>query len=381
MNNLPDLFCPHRRATLLGVCLLFLVGVCMASNAASKSTPVVAVPYYTATHFVQGALRYHLLPLADRWLHASAQLVPQVQALCEAKPAQYASQRRVVQGQWQQTLSSWVAMQSVVVGPLVDRRTQRRIDFQPVRSQAIERAVAQVASGDLVDVTSLEGVGAPARGLPALEWLLWKPQAAVPRSAACRYAVLLSQEVQQEALAVQQGFATQVQRDWADQEEQASAAMADIINQWLGAVEALRWRDMGQPLLKSRSQPEREGKSAFARALSLQTFQAWHVQWRNIRPLTVQGHALVPEPGQGVVSVELYLRGRGLNALADKLQANARRVDVAMAGLPDSGGVTRRHALAMDKAVQALGALRHLIEAQVAPALQVHIGFSDADGD
>jgi uncharacterized protein len=47
----------------------------------------------------------------------------------------------------------------------------------------------------------MELIGTPAKGLPALEWLLWvKP--IQPASAECRYAVQVAAEIQREAQAL-----------------------------------------------------------------------------------------------------------------------------------------------------------------------------------
>ena len=73
--------------------------------------------------------------------------------------------------------------------------------------------------------------------------------------------------------------------------------------------------------------------------------------------------------------IETYLRGRGANALADRLvqatQAAERSVGVA-------NPAAKASVLAASKD---LAALKLLAEAELAAALSVSIGFSDADGD
>ena len=72
---------------------------------------------------------------------------------------------------------------------------------------------------------------------------------------------------------------------------------------------------------------------------------------------------------------ETYLRGRGLNPQADALRRAVDAADAALRGLTPGA---RPRVLA---AARALEALSRLVESQVAPALEVSIGFSDADGD
>ena len=73
--------------------------------------------------------------------------------------------------------------------------------------------------------------------------------------------------------------------------------------------------------------------------------------------------------------LETYLRGRGLNPPADKLRTAVDRVDQAMKGLRPGNDAP------LLAAAKELAALKHLTESELAPALEVSIGFSDADGD
>jgi uncharacterized protein len=77
----------------------------------------------------------------------------------------------------------------------------------------------------------------------------------------------------------------------------------------------------------------------------------------------------------GLVTLEAYLRGRGLNPLADGLGDAVRRSDAALRGASAS------RPSALQAAARALGMLKGRVADEVAPALEVSIGFSDADGD
>lgn len=76
-----------------------------------------------------------------------------------------------------------------------------------------------------------------------------------------------------------------------------------------------------------------------------------------------------------VVSLEGLLRSRGLSAGADRWARRIAQTDRAMQGLQPAA----RSRLA--GASRELTATRRLAEAQIAPALDVRIGFSDSDGD
>ena len=90
-----------------------------------------------------------------------------VKALCDATPPAGQAQS-AAHLQWQATTHAWERLSSVAVGPLITRRSQRQIDFSPTRPSLIERAIQSGPAGQ----QAMERIGTPAKGLPALEWLL-----------------------------------------------------------------------------------------------------------------------------------------------------------------------------------------------------------------
>lgn len=162
---------------------------------------------------------------------------------------------------------------------------------------------------------ALERVGTPAKGFPALEWLLWT-RPVEPGSPACRYAALLAREIDAEAQALSKAFAELAQRAWANDEQAAVAAMGELLNQWVGGLQRLRWDHMEKPLRSAVG-----GKPAYPRAASGGTRQSWASRWQALRALGVAQGNTVPAPGEGLVPLETYLRGRGLNPMADRLVA------------------------------------------------------------
>ena len=178
-----------------------------------------------------------------------------------------------------------------------------------------------------------------------------------------------------EAQALAQAFTAladaQPDPDDEDANEAAAVAMSELVNQWVGGVERLRWPFMDKPL---KSAPK--GKPpAYPRAASGLAREAWAAQWQGLRTLAVAPDDTVPEPGKDLVALETYMRGRGLNPLADRWAATVRRVDEAMgAAQPDAPA-------SVQAAARAVAGLKQLAEAELAPALNIRIGFSDADGD
>jgi predicted lipoprotein len=142
--------------------------------------------------------------------------------------------------------------------------------------------------------------------------------------------------------------------------QDAKAALSELLNQWIGGLERLRWASLEMPqrvaLTAGRATPD------FPRQASGGTAIAWAGQWDALRSLAVAG-------------LEPALRERRAEALAGRLIQVLNRADTTLAGLD---GRDRERVLA---AGQALDGLKKLAEGEVATALGVSIGFSDSDGD
>jgi predicted lipoprotein len=385
----------------------------------------VALPFYQPPDVVQGAWRQWLAPRArDLVLRAEA-LAAALSAACVAPGGAGAMDAARVA--WAEAALAYGRLSAVSVGPLLRRRSTRQIDFAPTRPELIRRAIASAPA----DLQALERIGTPAKGLPALEWLLWpqpvegsaglagaprtssgradaaqgdrasalpserpsaslseRPSASLseraravpgaallPGAAGCRYAALLAEHLLAEARALDQAFGALAGATPAPDDEAAAqaaaVAMAELVNQWIGGLERLRWPFMDKPLRSAaKGRPP-----AYPRAASGLVQPAWAAHWQGLRTLALAAGDAVPQPGIDLVTLETYVRSRGLNALADRWVAAVRKVDDAMAGArPDEAASVRA-------ASQALAGLKQLAEAELAPALDIRIGFSDADGD
>ena len=306
----------------------------------------MAVPYVTPQAWLQSLHAQWYVPRAREFADAARSLVEAQGHACASGSLKEA------RAAWRRAMTAWERLSAVSIGPLVERRSARRIDFAPTRPASIERAIAAGAS-------DLELVGAPAKGLPALEWLLWKHEFAAG-SPACTYARRVAGEIEDEASALVEAFTA---RPKSDDETATAAAYAEVLNQFVAGVELLRWGQIERPL--------REGRRQFPRATSGSSAAAWAARWDALRRLAVH-EAGAPE---GPVSLEMYLRGRGLNALADGLGVAVRRSDAALRGAAPSRVGT------LQTATRELALLKRRLEVDIAPALEVPIGFSDADGD
>lgn len=333
-----------------------------AAPGSAAPLPAVAVPYYGASAFIAAMLAHGHLPRAQAFEREAKALAAAFAAGCGDPQALRAA--------WRRTTSAWDALNGVAFGPVVQRRSAaRRIDFWPTRPETLKRTLAKPPA----DLKALERVGAPAKGLPALEALLW-PQP--PQGAACAYAALLAQDIVLEATAVREGFEASANVDRDEDGEGSSALAGEWLNQWVAGLEALRWRMLGKPLAA-------QGHADFPREASGSTGATWLASWRTLRDTAIgaapnNGFGPAPDVPPGVVSLEALLRGRGENAVADTFVAAVRRADAALAPLEGAGP---RATPAAEQALKALTEVKATVEAKVASALQVSLGFSDADGD
>ena len=289
------------------------------------------------------------VPRAAEFVTASRQLTPVIESLCAASAATTETALQNVRQHWLHSLLAWERLSAVNFGPVLERRSQRQIDFTPTRPRLIEKAVKLAP----VNAANMELIGTPAKGLPALEWLLWvKP--IQPASAECRYALQLAAEVTREAEALQ--AAPTLGLDDA-------ATLSEWVNQWVGGLERLRWSNMEMP---ARVAQTSGGKAPadFPRGVSGASAASWAAQWDALQHLAV-----------GPVSLASILRQRGKDATADVLAQAIRQADA------DLQGLTISDAPRILAAAKQLAALKRLVENEVAPALGVNIGFSDSDGD
>jgi uncharacterized protein len=333
-----------------------------ASPAAAQTAwRTVAVPYYAPPAFLQGLHAGWFAPRAQELVQHTAELSRATDAYCSQGGALAAAREA-----WRAALLAWDRVSTVAIGPLVERRSARRIDFSPTRPQLITKAIARQPANE----AEMENIGTPAKGFPALEHLLWAAPAA-PGSAACAYAVQVAADIGREALALDAAFdaATHTELD----DTQTVAAMNEAVNQWIGGLDTLRVQGLERPLLERKARAA--ARPQFSRAASGAGAAERAARWQALRTLAVFEGSEAPYPGVGLVPLEPYLRGKGLNPLADQLAAAVQRASRALDAA--SGNAPAR----VQAAARQLGALKALVEGQVAAALDIRLGFSEADGD
>lgn len=324
----------------------------------------IAVPFYKPEDVVAGLYQHWGQPRAADFASAAKALQAATARFCSGSDAQTGLAE--VRATWKAAATNWDRLTAVTFGPLIERRSVRAIDFRPTRPQLIERAIKQAPRG----AAAMERIGTPAKGLPALEWLLWE-QPVAAGSPACAYAVEVATDIVREAQALQGAFAAATPAEWDN--ERTAGAFTEFVNQWVGSVERLRWQEIERPVREAGSSSRSAAR--FPRSASGATAASWAAHWQGLRDLAVSTQKNVPQPGKAVIPIELYLHARGQLALAQRWKAQITEASAAMEGLAP----TAQERLL--PAAKALASVKRMAEEKIAPALNVSIGFSDADGD
>ncbi len=379
----------------------------------------VAMPFYSAEHALAGVYAHHLPPLSQAFQAQADALVQATTQHCAALPglgngyAPLSAASASLYAQWQQTMAGWEALSTPAIGPVLTRRAQRQIDFWPTRPELIHKALDK-APQTLADMAR---VGTLAKGLPAFEFLLltWRPlnpaqgrafdarglkPGEKPRevpfvnrpmpAATCQYLVLVAQGVQVEARELAAELSTWAAKDWQAQSEAdvevTRAVLVEWLNQWLGGVERLRWMHLEKPVkaVQTVGSALKGNPPHFARLSREANLASWRAQWASLRAqgqLTPQQRQQPQVPGEALVPIEALLLGKGHIALAQRWAKALDGVSTRLAALPDTAparATDHRQLLALTAALKAVTAL---YQTEVATALDIPLGFSDADGD
>lgn len=162
----------------------------------------------------QDEVFYHLghqviVPTLAEFVEHSQTLVGSMESLC-AQPTN--DHLDVAQQAWKNAYEPWVRSEAFAFGPAAQLGVKNRINFWPTRVDTLEATLAGI---DNPDTNTIEQVGASAKGLSSLEYLLFDDEfndstvlakLAEPTTGAnrCAYAYALAQNLEQQASALHQ---------------------------------------------------------------------------------------------------------------------------------------------------------------------------------
>lgn len=380
---------PVQAAQSWGRACALVALAAMGSAAPFAQAADTPMPYYTAAQALQSLYGQHLPARAAAFTLAANAQDQALASFCAGPAAAAKTAAAELRGQWQRSHTAWLQLSTPSVGPLVERRSLRQIDFTPIRTALITRAVKKGPQS----AADMELVGTPAKGFGALDWLL--SQGLQPASPECAFALQVAKAISAEAQSLQAALEPLRSKTWSvegsesEPEDVASpgaketgAAIEEWVNQWLGGLERLRWAQMEKPIKVVGG----GGKApAFARIAMADNWREWQTQWQALHAqalLTPAQRQQPPVPGKDLISIEALLLSKGHIALAQRWRDAIGVVDAAM---PASGKLPAKEGAQANSEILALATklkgITALYQAEVAPALDIPLGFSDSDGD
>jgi predicted lipoprotein len=93
---------------------------------------------------------------------------------------------------WWATRAEWSLTAAFAFGPVLEQMQAGPLDFWPARTDTIEAKILEAPA--VIDAAWIDGLGTSAKGLPALEYLLFTVQPP-PSSPSCAYATALAADI------------------------------------------------------------------------------------------------------------------------------------------------------------------------------------------
>lgn len=280
---------------------------------------------------------------------------------------------------WRNARRPWKETEVFKFGPVEDEplRFGAKIDFWPVRPDAIE---AVLESSEALDPDDL---GAAAKGLPALEYLLFSESALSGfRETKRRYEYLrvLIDDLEVQARGLKEAW----DRDGGNYQsvlvdagrgsemyDTLSMALSEVVNRMGFTIENIRADKLGAGIAADGTPQPDKLESQFS-----------HRSIGDIRD-NLRGIELLyfGDEAQRILALDDYLQHRGyqLGGRMKEELANSRRALGAI-NLPLSVAIVDEQKFVAE-AIETLAGLQRLIQADVIGALSLSVRFNDNDGD
>ena len=308
-------------------------------------------------------------------------------AFCDAPAAQTLETTRAA---WRRAIETWVAASMFQQGPIGDDNRGLRIEFWPDANNNVPRAVEQMlARDDALTAETLARQSVAAQGLPALERLLFDPEADAltgftsgDRAARrCTYARAITGNLLGIARAVETGwtadggYAAQLASAGRGSDVFATreAAIDDVVNGLVTALGTSRDDRLAGPL---------GGETAAdARPFRAESFPSGN-SFADLAA-SLRGAQAIYEGG-AAFGFDDYLRASSRDALASRITGEFAALQERIAAMPatlaesvQDEGLRPRVVDLLDRATELTG----LIETELSAAMDVTIGFNGNDGD
>ncbi|MBA3547088.1 MAG: imelysin family protein [Nannocystis sp.] len=303
----------------------------------------------------------------------AAALASATTKLCETDGADPKSAKTA----WLATRSAWNVTGAFAFGPVIEQMQAGPLDFWPVRMDTIEAKILEAPAA--IDAAWIDGLGTSAKGLPALEYLLFAQPlpANTPR---CAYATALAGDISRRSDELGSGWLTHAEHlrtagtagsAYASEQAGLDAVVNATIENLYRMVKDKLDRPLGN-LTGSDPDP-----AALESRFSGTT--------RDDLEANLRGFAMVylgadgesgGEPGLGALVAS---RDPDLD---QRILAQHGVARDALAGIPDPFATALTdHRSDVQRARDEIDGLRRLIKLDVASLLGVTLSLSDNDGD
>lgn len=294
------------------------------------------------------------------------------------------------QNAWRDAHSAWSGALPLHIGPIKDGMLANAIDFWPARPDSVEAAIADAASADAIDLGYVRGEGVAARGLPALELLLFAEadtaaalialQDPADGGKRCAYARALAEDIADRVddlhAAWDPGFADALAGAGHGSEVYASVQLGldAVVNQSIEALSTMVKSKLDGPLgnLSGGAVDPETLESRFSDHGQADLLANLEGVWA-----VYHGADLAAEP-QGVARL-VIAQDPGLH---DRVVAQHASARAAVEAIPRPlSTALSEHRGAVQLARDELDTLRRQLKLDVASLLGVTLSLSDNDGD
>ncbi len=353
--------------------LTLLTGALLSASLLAVSPAHAASELLMENKVLAALVEQVMQPMANDFAKSSAALAHKSEAYCQGK-----AKLDELRTAWRNTQANWQPLEMMPIGPVSENRLHRQVNAWPLRVNLLEPLLKDDASAS---VDRVRRMGAAAKGLPAVEYLLFDAHERL--SAHCGVLKALTGHIS--------GEAQKLERAWKDPKDgygqqlanagrpgyteifaDTEQAYSDLINLLIAGLDTVKTVKLGKALERSTDGPSLERIESWRSGTTLDNIA------NNLRGF----EQVFFGQGENGLGLDDYLASIERPGLARVIGNQLNSVKRALADVrpPLQTALTdQRDAVAA--LLKEVTRLQYLMETEVAPALNVDLGFNANDGD
>ncbi|MEM1198785.1 MAG: imelysin family protein [Pseudomonadota bacterium] len=317
----------------------------------------------------RGVIAGHIAPGYAQLAEATANLRQKIDAACNGQETLTGPD---VQGAYTSALAAWMRVQHIRFGPAMAEDRFYSFQFWPDKHGQAAKQIRRRLSGPIDKIPDKDQIGRGSvalQGFPALERLIFDSKANTPeqRLKACKLATSIGFNLAR--------MAKETAADWQSYApKEPSEVLNAVVRNMMEQLQIITDLKLGRPLGKSLEGARPRRAESWRSRSSLENIKA------NLQSLSdlLAGSGKHP----GLASV-LPNEGETLgmrDAIVEQLAYGIGRIEQQPGSLHDAVS-TQKEREAILFLVAHIDGLRQLLFEQLAPALDVNLGFNSQDGD